>query len=150
MLYGLKEAIAMLHEEGLDNVFARHQRHAAAARAAVRGWNLEILCQEPREHSPVLTAVMMPDGHDADRFRQITLEHFDMSLGAGLSKLKGKIFRIGHLGHFNDLMLMGTLAGVEMGLHLAGVPHRAAGVAAAMDVLKTKEASAAPLQRAAS
>lgn len=150
MLYGLKEAIAMLQEEGLDNVFARHQRHAAAARAAVRGWNLEVLCQEPREHSPVLTAVMMPDGHDADRFRQITLEHFDMSLGAGLSKLKGRIFRIGHLGHFNDLMLMGTLCGVEMGLHLAGVPHRAGGVAFAMDVLKAKEASAAPLQRAAS
>ncbi len=150
MLYGLKEAIAMLHEEGLDNVFARHLRHAAAARAAVRGWNLEILCVEPREHSPILTAVMMPDGHDADRFRQVTLEHFDMSLGAGLSKLKGKIFRIGHLGHFNDLMLMGTLAGVEMGLHLAGVPHRAGGVQAAMDVLKSGEASATPLQRAAS
>jgi alanine-glyoxylate transaminase/serine-glyoxylate transaminase/serine-pyruvate transaminase len=149
MLYGLKEAIAMLHEEGLDNVFARHLRHAAAARAAVRGWDLEILCQEPREHSPILTAVMMPDGHDADRFRQVTLEHFDMSLGAGLSKLKGKIFRIGHLGHFNDLMLIGTLAGCEMGLHLAGVPHRAGGVQAAMDVLKSKEASAQPLQRAA-
>jgi alanine-glyoxylate transaminase/serine-glyoxylate transaminase/serine-pyruvate transaminase len=149
MLYGLKEAIAMLHEEGLDNVFARHQRHAAAARAAVRGWNLDILCVEPREYSPILTAVMMPEGHDADRFRQITLEHFDMSLGAGLSKLKGRIFRIGHLGHFNDLMLVGTLAGVEMGLHLAGVPHRAGGVAAAMEVLKSSEASTTPLHRAA-
>lgn len=145
MLYGLKEAIAMLHEEGLEHVFARHQRHAAAARAAVRGWNLEILCLDPREHSPILTAVLMPEGHDADRFRQITLEHFDMSLGAGLSKLKGRIFRIGHLGHFNDLMLIGTLAGVEMGLHLAGVPHRADGVAAAMELLKTKET--APFQR---
>ena len=146
MLYGLKEAIAMLHEEGLDNVFARHQRHAAATRAAVRGWNLEVLCVEPREQSPVLTGVVMPDGHDADHFRKVTLEHFDMSLGAGLSKLKGKIFRIGHLGHFNDLMLMGTLAGVEMGLHLAGVPHRAGGVQAAMDVLKDKGAQATPLR----
>ena len=149
MLYGLKEAIAMLHEEGLDNVFARHQRHAAATRAAVRAWNLEVLCVEPREQSPVLTGVVMPDGHDADRFRQVTLEHFDMSLGAGLSKVKGKVFRIGHLGHFNDLMLMGTLAGVEMGLHLAGVAHRAGGVQAAMDVLKQKQGAAAPLQGAA-
>jgi alanine-glyoxylate transaminase/serine-glyoxylate transaminase/serine-pyruvate transaminase len=149
MLYGLKEAIAMLHEEGLDNVFARHQRHAAATRAAVRAWNLEVLCVEPREQSPVLTGVMMPDGHDADHFRKVTLEHFDMSLGAGLSKLKGRIFRIGHLGHFNDLMLMGTLAGVEMGLHLAGVPHRAGGVQAAMDVLKDKGAQATPLRASA-
>ena len=148
MLYGLKEAIAMLHEEGLDNVFARHQRHAAATRAAVRAWNLEVLCVEPREQSPVLTGVVMPDGHDADHFRKVTLEHFDMSLGAGLSKLKGKIFRIGHLGHFNDLMLMGTLAGVEMGLHLAGVPHRAGGVQAAMDVLKDKGTQATPLRAA--
>lgn len=148
MLYGLKEAIAMLHEEGLDNVFARHQRHAAATRAAVRAWNLEILCVEPREQSPVLTGVVMPEGHDADRFRQVTLEHFDMSLGAGLSKVKGKVFRIGHLGHFNDLMLMGTLAGVEMGLHLAGVPHRAGGVHAAMDVLKEKQPQAVPLRAA--
>jgi alanine-glyoxylate transaminase/serine-glyoxylate transaminase/serine-pyruvate transaminase len=149
MLYGLKEAIAMLHEEGLDNVFARHERHAAATRAAVRAWNLEVLCVEPREQSPVLTGVVMPEGHDADRFRQVTLEHFDMSLGAGLSKVKGKVFRIGHLGHFNDLMLMGTLAGVEMGLHLAGVPHRAGGVQAAMDVLTKKQSAAAQLQGAA-
>jgi alanine-glyoxylate transaminase/serine-glyoxylate transaminase/serine-pyruvate transaminase len=150
MLYGLKEAIAMLHEEGLDNVFARHQRHGEATRAAVQAWNLEVLCVDPREQSPVLTGVVLPDGHDADRFRQITLENFDMSLGAGLSKLKGKIFRIGHLGHFNDLMLAGTLAGVEMGLHLAGVPHRAGGVAAALDVLKSGgAAAAAPRQRAA-
>jgi alanine-glyoxylate transaminase/serine-glyoxylate transaminase/serine-pyruvate transaminase len=149
MLYGLKEAIAMLHEEGLDNVFARHERHAAATRAAVRAWNLEVLCVEPREQSPVLTGVVMPEGHDADRFRQVTLEHFDMSLGAGLSKVKGKVFRIGHLGHFNDLMLMGTLAGVEMGLHLAGVPHRAGGVQAAMDVLTKKQGAAVPLHGAA-
>jgi alanine-glyoxylate transaminase/serine-glyoxylate transaminase/serine-pyruvate transaminase len=149
MLYGLKEAIAMLHEEGLDNVFARHERHAAATRAAVRAWNLEVLCVEPREQSPVLTGVVMPEGHDADRFRKVTLEHFDMSLGAGLSKVKGKVFRIGHLGHFNDLMLMGTLAGVEMGLDLAGVPHRAGGVQAAMDVLTKKQGAAAQLQGAA-
>ncbi|MEW6643748.1 MAG: aminotransferase class V-fold PLP-dependent enzyme [Pseudomonadota bacterium] len=132
LLYGLKEAITMLQEEGLDNVFARHQRHAAAARAAVRAWGLEILCLNEAEHSPILTAVVMPQGHDADHFRQVTLEHFDMSLGAGLSKVKGKVFRIGHLGHFNDLMLMGTLAGVEMGLARARVPHRPGGVTAAM------------------
>jgi len=138
LLYGLKEAIAMLHEEGLDNVFARHQRHGAATRAAVNAWGLEILCQNPEEYSPVLTAVVMPDGHDADRFRQVALDQFDMSLGAGLAKVKGKVFRIGHLGHFNDLMLMGTLAGVEMGLELARVPHRKGGVVAAMDVLCAK------------
>jgi len=132
LLYGLKEAITMLQEEGLDNVFARHQRHAAAARAAVRAWGLEILCLNEAEHSPILTAVLMPEGHDADHFRQVTLDHFDMSLGAGLSKVKGKVFRIGHLGHFNDLMLMGTLAGVEMGLARARVPHRPGGVTAAM------------------
>lgn len=132
LLYGLKEAIAMLQEEGLDNVFARHLRHAAAARAAVRAWGLEILCLNEDEHSPILTAVLMPEGHDADHFRQVTLDHFDMSLGAGLSKVKGRVFRIGHLGHFNDLMLMGTLAGVEMGLARARVPHRPGGVTAAM------------------
>jgi alanine-glyoxylate transaminase/serine-glyoxylate transaminase/serine-pyruvate transaminase len=135
LLYGLKEAIAMLHEEGLDNVFARHQRHAAATRAAVRDWGLETVCQDPADYSAALTAVMLPAGHDADRFRDIVLQRFDMSLGTGLAKLKGKAFRIGHLGHFNDLMLMGTLAGVEMGLDLAEVPHRSGGVAAAMQVL---------------
>ncbi|WP_424627457.1 pyridoxal-phosphate-dependent aminotransferase family protein [Bradyrhizobium sp. SYSU BS000235] len=135
MLYGLKEAIAMLMEEGLDNVFARHKRHAAAARAAVDAWGLENLCLDPREYSPILTAVVMPEGHDADQFRKVTLDNFDMSLGAGLSKIKGKVFRIGHLGHFNDLMLMGTLAGVEMALGLAKVPHKAGGVMAAMNVL---------------
>jgi alanine-glyoxylate transaminase / serine-glyoxylate transaminase / serine-pyruvate transaminase len=141
LLYGLKEAIAMLREEGLENVFARHARHAAATRAAVRAWDLEILCQDPREYSNVLTAVVMPEGHSADRFRQVVLENFDMSLGAGLTKLAGKVFRIGHLGHFNDLMLMGTLAGVEMGLELAGVPHRKGGVDAAMEVLKGNDVS---------
>ncbi len=135
MLYGLREAIAMLHEEGLDQVFARHARHGAATRAAVRAWGLEVLAADPREQSPAMTAIVMPDGHDADALRQAILEHYDMSLGTGLGKLKGRVFRIGHLGHFNDLMLMGTLAGVEMGLHVAGVPHRAGGVAAAMDVL---------------
>jgi alanine-glyoxylate transaminase/serine-glyoxylate transaminase/serine-pyruvate transaminase len=143
MLYGLKEAIAMLMEEGLDNVFARHKRHAAAARAAVDAWGLENLCLDPREYSPILTAVVMPEGHDADQFRKVTLDNFDMSLGAGLSKIKGKVFRIGHLGHFNDLMLMGTLAGVEMALGLAKVPHKAGGVMAAMGVL-TGNGAAAP------
>jgi len=145
LLYGLEEAIAMLLEEGLPNVFARHDRHAAATRAAVQGWGLEILCQEPREYSSILTAVVMPEGHDADHLREVILDNYDMSLGAGLAKLKGRVFRIGHLGYFNDLMLLGTLGGVEMGLHAAGVPHRAGGVACAMDVLagRTEPAQAA-------
>jgi alanine-glyoxylate transaminase/serine-glyoxylate transaminase/serine-pyruvate transaminase len=139
LLYGLKEAIKMLMEEGLDNVFARHLKLAAATRAAVRAWNLEILCQDPKEHSPILTAVVMPTGHDADYFRDVALKNYDMSLGAGLSKVKGKVFRIGHLGHFNELMLMGTLSGVEMALGVAKVPHKAGGVLAAMEVLKAKD-----------
>ena len=145
LLYGLEEAIAMLLEEGLPNVFARHDRHAAATRAAVQGWDLEILCQEPREYSSILTAVVMPEGHDADALRQVILDTYDMSLGAGLARLKGRVFRIGHLGYFNDLMLLGTLGGVEMGLHAAGVPHRAGGIARAMDVLagRTKQKQAA-------
>lgn len=125
----------MLREEGLPQVFARHQRHAAATRAAVRAWGLEILCLDAREYSPVLTAVLLPDGHDADRLRQVISDEYDMSLGAGLGKMKGRVFRIGHLGDFNDLTLMGTLAGVEMGLQVAGVPHRSGGVNAAMAVL---------------
>ncbi len=136
LLYGLDESIKMLLEEGLDNVFARHARHAEATRAAVRAWGLEILCADPAEYSASLTAVMMPQGHDADRFRAIVLELFDMSLGAGLSKLKGSVFRIGHLGDFNDLALIGTLGGVEMGLAAAGVPHCRGGVRAAMDLLE--------------
>jgi alanine-glyoxylate transaminase / serine-glyoxylate transaminase / serine-pyruvate transaminase len=136
LLFGLKEAIAMLLEEGLDNVAARHARHGAAARAAVEAWGLENVCLEPREYSNVVTAVLTPDGHDADAFRRVVLEKFDMSLGTGLGKLAGKVFRIGHLGHFNDLMLMGTLSGVELGLDAAGVPHRPGGVAAALEVLK--------------
>jgi alanine-glyoxylate transaminase/serine-glyoxylate transaminase/serine-pyruvate transaminase len=135
LLYGLREALDMLEEEGLDVVFARHLRHAAATRAAVRAWGLDIQCQEPRDHSPVLTAVALPDGHDADRLRGVILDRYDMSLGAGLGKVKGRVFRIGHLGHFNDLMLMGALSGVEMGLRAAGVPHRQGGVLTAMDVL---------------
>jgi alanine-glyoxylate transaminase/serine-glyoxylate transaminase/serine-pyruvate transaminase len=141
LLYGLDEAIRMLQEEGLDNVFARHARHGEATRAAVRAWGLEILCAEPAEYSNSLTAVVMPDGHDGDHLRAVILERFNMSLGAGLTKLKGRVFRIGHLGDFNDLTLMGTLAGVEMGLAAAGVPHRPGGVRAAMDHLATPAVS---------
>ncbi|MEC8127349.1 MAG: aminotransferase class V-fold PLP-dependent enzyme [Pseudomonadota bacterium] len=135
LLYGLAEAIDMLHEEGLDNVFARHDRHAEATRRAVQAWGLEVLCQEPRDYSSSLTAVLMPDGIDADSFRATVLSHFDMSLGNGLSRLAGRVFRIGHLGDFNDLMLTGTLTGVEMGLRVADVPHQSGGVSAAMQYL---------------
>jgi len=135
LLYGLAEAIDMLHEEGLDAVFARHDRHAAATRRAVQAWGLEVLCQEPRDFSSSLTAVLLPDGHDADAFRAGVLKKFNMSLGNGLSKLAGKVFRIGHLGDFNDLMLLGTLSGVEMGLSLADIPHQKGGVDAAMSEL---------------
>ena len=135
LLYGLHEALDMLLAEGLPNVFARHDRLAEATRRAVRAWGLEILCVNPAEYSSSLTAILMPDGHNADQFRKIVLERFNMSLGQGLGKVSGKIFRIGHLGWFNELMLCGTLAGVEMGLKLAGVPHRAGGVDAAMAYL---------------
>ena len=136
MLYGLAEALKMLlDEEGLDNVFARHQRHAEATRRAVRAWGLEVYALDPREYSASLTGVLMPAGHDADRVRKVILDAFDLSLGTGLTKLGGKMFRIGHLGDFNDLMLMGTLAGVEMGLALAGVPVKKEGVQAAMAYL---------------
>ena len=135
LLYALAEAIDMLHEEGLDRVFARHKRHAEATRRAVNAWGLEILCRDPKCYSPVLTAILMPAGHDADRFRKIVLENFDMSLGAGLSKVAGKVFRIGHLGDTNDLTIMGALSGVEMGLELAGVPYKKGGTQAAMDYL---------------
>ena len=135
LLYGLRESLAMLREEGLEAVFARHARHGEATRAAVRAWGLELLCVEPAEYSNSLTAVVVPEGHDADAFRAAVLDNFDMSLGAGLGRLKGRVFRIGHLGDFNDLMLAGTLAGVEMGLELAGVPHRRGGVQAALDLL---------------
>jgi len=147
LLFGLKEAVAMLEEEGLENVWARHKRHGAATRAAVKAWGLETQCADPHAHSPALTGVVVPDGHDADYFRKVVLENFDMSLGTGLNRIKGKVFRIGHLGHFNDLMLMGTLAGVEMGLDLAKVPHRSGGVMAAMEVLKGRDV--VPMPKAA-
>jgi alanine-glyoxylate transaminase / serine-glyoxylate transaminase / serine-pyruvate transaminase len=136
LLYGLREALAMLSEEGLPAVFARHQRHAAATRAAVRTWGLEVLCADEREYSGSLTAVLLPTGHDADAVRRIILERFDMSLGTGLGRLAGTVFRIGHLGHFNDLTLAGTLAGVQMGLQLAGVPIKPGGLDAALEHLR--------------
>ena len=135
LLYGLEVAIEMLHEEGLEAVFARHDRHAETTRDAVQAWGLEVLCQKPENYSSSLTAVMLPEGHDADKFREIVLNNFNMSLGNGLSKLAGKVFRIGHLGDFNDLMLLGTLSGVEMGLSLAGIPHQRGGVETAMQKL---------------
>ena len=135
LLYGLREALRMLREEGLENVFARHDRHAEATRRAARAWGLEILCAVPEEYSSSLTALMTPAGYDADKLRKTILEAFDMSLGTGLGRLAGKVFRIGHLGDFNDLTLAGTLAGVEMGLELAGVPHKKGGAQAAMDYL---------------
>ncbi|HVE48819.1 MAG TPA: serine--glyoxylate aminotransferase, partial [Casimicrobiaceae bacterium] len=145
LLYGLQAALDQLLEEGLANVFARHDRHAEATRRAVRGWGLEILCANPAEYSSSLTAVMMPAGHDADAFRKIVLDAFDMSLGSGLSKLAGRVFRIGHLGDFNDLTLIGTLGGVEMGLARAKVPHRKSGVQAALEFL-ADAAVAAPVR----
>ena len=148
LLYGLHEALAMLREEGMTAVFARHQRHAEATRRAVRAWGLELLCRNPAEYSGALTAVMMPDGHDADAFRREVLARFDMSLGTGLGKLAGRVFRIGHLGFFNDLMLCGTLCGVEMGLALRGVPHQKNGVGEALTYLQQSgDKSAATTQR---
>ena len=135
LLYGLREALRMLSEEGLQNVFARHCRLAEAARAAVRGWGLEIACERADEYSSVVTTVMMPDGHDSDKLRAVAAERFNLSLGAGLGRLKGKAFRIGHLGDFNELMLAGTLAGVEMTLIAADVPFRPGGVDAAIELL---------------
>ena len=135
LLYGLKEAIKMLHEEGLDKVFKRHDRHAKVTRLAVQAWGLEVLCKEERDYSSVLTAAVLPETHNADNLRKIILENFNMSLGNGLSKLSGKVFRIGHLGDFNDLMLMGTLTGIEMGLDLAGIPHQKGGAARASEAL---------------
>lgn len=140
LLYGLREALAMLLEEGLPAVFARHARHAEATRRAVRAWGLEVLCAEPTEYSASLTAVLVPEGSDADRLREVILDAFDLSLGMGLGRLAGKVFRIGHLGDFNDLMLAGTLSGVEMGLRLAGVPYRPGGTQAALDYLAAPSA----------
>jgi len=149
LLYGLREALRMLREEGLENVFARHDRHAEATRRAVHAWGLEVLCAVPEEYSSSLTAVMTPAGHDADKLRKKILEAFDMSLGTGLGKLAGKVFRIGHLGDFNDLALLGTLAGVEMGLELAGVPHKKGGVQAAMEHLAARASGAKATRKAA-
>jgi alanine-glyoxylate transaminase / serine-glyoxylate transaminase / serine-pyruvate transaminase len=147
MLYGLREAIAMLHEEGLDNVFARHARHGEATRRAVAAWGLTLQCSNPADYSPILTTVQVPAGHDADHLRAVILKHFDMSLGMGLARLKGKVFRIGHLGDCNDLSLMAALTGVEMGLALAGIPHKKGGVDAAMQYLVdcAKQATAMPV-----
>jgi len=147
LLYGLDEAIKMLHEEGLPQVFARHERLAEATRRAVQAWGLEILCRDPKYYSPVLTTVMMPEGHNADTLRKIALEHFDISLGTGLSKVAGKVFRIGHLGSTNELTVLGALAGVEMALQLADVPHQTGGVQIAMRHLA--ETARAPAARAA-
>jgi alanine-glyoxylate transaminase/serine-glyoxylate transaminase/serine-pyruvate transaminase len=144
LLYGLREAIAMLLEEGLENVFARHRRLAAATRAAVTHWGLEVLCQNPAEYSPVLTAVLMPPGHDADQFRKVVLERCNMSLGSGLGKVAGKLFRIGHLGECNELTLLGAISGVEMGLAAAGVPHRSGGVEVAIKTLEEKTPANSP------
>ena len=140
LLYGLREALRMLEEEGLEAVFARHDRHAEATRRAVRAWGLEILCEDEREYSSVLTAVMLPEGHDEAELRRLILERFDMSLGAGLGKVAGRVFRIGHLGDFNDLSLAGTIGGVEMGLLMAGVPIERGGVQAALEYLRTSSA----------
>ena len=144
LLYGLAESCEMLLEEGLPAVFARHLRFAEATRRAVAGWGLEVLCQNPAEYSPVLTAIVMPSNqrgerHDADAFRRVVLDNFNMSLGQGLGKLSGWVFRIGHLGDFNDLTLLGTLAGVEAGLIKGGVPHRPGGTQAAIDYLAGRE-----------
>lgn len=147
MLYGLHESIAMLLEEGLANVFARHDRLAEATRRAVRAWGLEVLCRNSAEYSSSLTAIVMPDGHDADLFRREVLTRFDMSLGQGLGKLAGKIFRIGHLGHFNDLMLCGTLCGIEMALAVLDVPHKKNGVEATLSYLRESGGKTATAQR---
>jgi len=135
LLYGLAEAIDMLNEEGLDNVFARHERLAEATRRAAQAWGLEIWCRDPKYYSPAVTAVTMPEGHNADAYRKIVLDTFNMSLGTGLNKLAGKAFRIGHLGDTNELTVLGALAGVEMGFDLAGVPYKKGGVQAAMEYL---------------
>ena len=136
LLFGLNEAILILKEEGLENVFARHKRYAEATRLAVQTWGLEVLCENENDFSNTLTAVLLPDGHNADEFRSIVLDNFNMSLGNGLSRLAGKVFRIGHLGDFNDLMLIATLGGIEMGLSKSSVPHQVGGTQAAMQFLK--------------
>jgi alanine-glyoxylate transaminase/serine-glyoxylate transaminase/serine-pyruvate transaminase len=143
MLYGLDTALEMLHEEGLDNVFARHHRLAEATRRAVRTWGLEILCREPRYYSPTVTAVLLPDGHDADQFRGVALNTFNISYGASFGPFAKKYFRIGHLGDINDATMIGALAATEMALELAGVPHKKGGVQAAMDYIVSTQSGAA-------
>jgi len=135
LIYGLQEALQMILEEGMANIFGRHERHAKAVREAAWEWGLEIVCSVPQEYSSTVTAVFIPNGHDADHLRATILDHFDLSLGAGLGKFAGKVFRIGHLGHFNDLMLMGTLSGIEMGMRLTRIPHKEGGVMAALRLL---------------
>jgi alanine-glyoxylate transaminase/serine-glyoxylate transaminase/serine-pyruvate transaminase len=147
LLFGLRESLLMLREEGLQNVFKRHERHSEATRRAVRTWGLENVALDPKEYSNSVTAVYTPAGHSADELRRVILDRFNMPLGTGLGKLQDKVFRIGHLGDFNDLMLAGTLGGVEMGLDLAGVPHRKGGVAAALDYLTESHREAAVLAR---
>jgi alanine-glyoxylate transaminase / serine-glyoxylate transaminase / serine-pyruvate transaminase len=142
MLHGLVEGIDMLHEEGLDNVFARHERHAEATRQAARGWGVEILCRDPKYYSPTITAVMLPEGHDAEAYRAVALDQFDISYGTSFGRWAGRYFRIGHLGDTNDLTIIGALAGAEMALALAGVPHKKGGVQAAMDYLTGPQATA--------
>jgi alanine-glyoxylate transaminase/serine-glyoxylate transaminase/serine-pyruvate transaminase len=149
LLYGLEEALAMLREEGLDHVVTRHERHAEATRRAVDGWGLDLVGRDAAECSASVTAVLTPEGHDADHFRAVVLDRFDMSLGTGLGKLEGRAFRIGHLGDFNDLTLAGTLSGVEMGLELAGVPHKKGGVLAALDYLASQAGNAGSVRAAA-
>jgi len=143
MLHGLKESIAMLHEEGLENVFARHHRLAEATRRAVRAWGLEIMCRDPKYYSPTVTAVMVPDGHDADAFRNLALDNFNISYGTSFGRYSGKYFRIGHLGDINDGYLMGALATTEMALALAGIPYKKGGLQAALDYLVSAHASPA-------
>jgi alanine-glyoxylate transaminase/serine-glyoxylate transaminase/serine-pyruvate transaminase len=143
MLHGLAASIDMLHEEGLDNVFARHDKMAEATRRAVRGWGLEIMCKDPKYYSPTLTAVMLPQGHDADAFRNLALDHFNISYGASFGQYAGKYFRIGHLGDISDTQLIGALGATEMALALAGIPHKKGGVQAAMDYLVSAHGSAA-------
>ena len=136
LLYALSESLEMLQAEGLDNVFARHRRLAQACRTAVQAWGLEIQCADPKVYSPVLTGVMLPEGVDADKVRQVVYQNFNLSLGTGLGKVKGRMYRIGHLGECNDLTLLATLAGCEMGMHIAGVPLLGSGMSAAMDYLR--------------
>jgi len=135
LLYGLAEAIDMINEEGLENVFIRHERLAEATRRAVKAWGMEIQCRDPKYYSPAVTTVIMPEGHNADAYRKVVLDNFNMSLGTGLNKIAGKVFRIGHLGDTNELTVMGALTGVEMGFELAGIPHKKGGVAAAMSYI---------------